>query len=38
VTAFSWKEIKEMIKDGELRDGESITALTLAGLHLGRLT
>lgn len=38
VHAFTWKEIKEMIKDGELNDGESITALTLAGLHLGKLS
>ena len=35
VEAFTWDEIKEMIKNGELNDGESITALTLAGLHLG---
>ncbi|HEY2004345.1 MAG TPA: NUDIX hydrolase [Candidatus Saccharimonadia bacterium] len=37
VQAFSWDDIKEMIKTGELSDGESITALTLAGLHLGHL-
>jgi 8-oxo-dGTP pyrophosphatase MutT (NUDIX family) len=35
--SFEWSELKEMIKSGELSDGESITALTLAGLHLGHL-
>jgi 8-oxo-dGTP pyrophosphatase MutT (NUDIX family) len=35
VHAYSWAELKEMIKSGELNDGESITALTIAGLHLG---
>jgi 8-oxo-dGTP pyrophosphatase MutT (NUDIX family) len=37
VQAFSWDQVKDMIKSGELNDGESITALTLAGLHLERL-
>jgi 8-oxo-dGTP pyrophosphatase MutT (NUDIX family) len=35
VQPFSWSELKEMIKSGEFNDGESITALTRAGLHLG---
>lgn len=35
--AFSWNELREMIKSGELNDGQSITALTVAGLHLGHL-
>jgi len=35
--SFSWKEIKHMIKNGELTGGQTITALTLAGLHLGHL-
>ena len=35
--AFSWDELKDMIKSAELNDGESITALTVAGLHLGHL-
>jgi 8-oxo-dGTP pyrophosphatase MutT (NUDIX family) len=34
VQTFSWAELKEMMKNGELNDGQSITALTLAGLHL----
>jgi 8-oxo-dGTP pyrophosphatase MutT (NUDIX family) len=33
--AFSWDELKSMIKSGEINDGETITALTVAGLHLG---
>jgi 8-oxo-dGTP pyrophosphatase MutT (NUDIX family) len=37
IAAFTWDEIKEMIKNGELVDGQSITALTQAGLHLGYL-
>src|SRR5690242_18419890 len=37
VKAFSWHELKEMMKSGELSDGETITALTLAGLHLEKL-
>jgi 8-oxo-dGTP pyrophosphatase MutT (NUDIX family) len=32
---FTWVELKEMIKSGEFNDGESITALVRAGLHLG---
>jgi ADP-ribose pyrophosphatase len=35
VQAFTWKEIKDMMRSGELNDGQSIAALTLAGLHLG---
>jgi len=35
IQAFSWTEIKEMLRSGELNDGQSIAALTLAGLHLG---
>jgi 8-oxo-dGTP pyrophosphatase MutT (NUDIX family) len=35
IESFTWTELKEMIKNGELNDGESVTALTLAGLHLG---
>ncbi|MDF2461377.1 MAG: hypothetical protein K0S68_780 [Candidatus Saccharibacteria bacterium] len=35
VESFSWAELKEMMKTGELNDGQSISALTLAGLHLG---
>lgn len=37
VHAYSWTELKDMMKSGELNDGESITALTLVGLHLGHL-
>jgi 8-oxo-dGTP pyrophosphatase MutT (NUDIX family) len=37
VKAFTWTELKEMMKSGELNDGESISALMLAGLHLGHL-
>lgn len=37
VESFTWTELKEMIKSGELNDGETITALTIAGLHLGHL-
>ncbi len=37
VESFSWAELKEMIKNSELTDGQTITALTLAGLHLGHL-
>jgi 8-oxo-dGTP pyrophosphatase MutT (NUDIX family) len=35
VQLFTWKEIKDMMRSGELNDGQSIAALTLAGLHLG---
>ena len=35
VQSFTWADIKEMIKTGELHDGESIAALTIAGLNLG---
>lgn len=35
--AFTWKQLKDMIKNGELNNGETIAALTVAGLHLGRL-
>jgi 8-oxo-dGTP pyrophosphatase MutT (NUDIX family) len=34
VESFSWEELKAMIKSGELNDGESISALMIAGLHL----
>jgi 8-oxo-dGTP pyrophosphatase MutT (NUDIX family) len=37
VQSFTWAELKEMIKNGELNDGQSVTALTVAGLHLGHL-
>lgn len=37
VVSFTWTELKEMMKTGELNDGETITALTIAGLHLGHL-
>jgi hypothetical protein len=37
IQAFSWAQIKDMLKSGELNDGQSIAALTLAGMHLGHL-
>lgn len=37
VRAFTWTEIKEMIRTGELNDGQTITALTRAALDLGNL-
>jgi hypothetical protein len=37
VHAFTWTELKEMIRSGELNDGQSITALMKAGLHLGHI-
>jgi 8-oxo-dGTP pyrophosphatase MutT (NUDIX family) len=37
VQHFSWDELKGMIKSGEFNDGESISALMLAGLHLGTI-
>lgn len=35
--AFTWAEVKEMIKSGELSDGQSIAAITLAGFHLDKI-
>jgi 8-oxo-dGTP pyrophosphatase MutT (NUDIX family) len=35
--AVSWHELTTMMTSGELNDSESITALSLAGLHLGHL-
>lgn len=37
VRSFTWTELKEMIKSGELQDGQTITALVRAGLHLGHI-
>jgi len=34
VQAFPWAELKKMMKNGELNDGQAISALVLAGLHL----
>jgi 8-oxo-dGTP pyrophosphatase MutT (NUDIX family) len=34
VKSFSWSELKEMIKNAEITDGQTITALARAGLHL----
>jgi 8-oxo-dGTP pyrophosphatase MutT (NUDIX family) len=33
----TWQEVFEMIKSGEIQNGQTITALTIAGLHLGVL-
>jgi 8-oxo-dGTP pyrophosphatase MutT (NUDIX family) len=33
--AFTWAEIKDMIKNGELNEVQTIAAITLAGFHLG---
>jgi 8-oxo-dGTP pyrophosphatase MutT (NUDIX family) len=33
----SWTEVKKMLKNRDITDGESITALALAGLHLGHI-
>jgi 8-oxo-dGTP pyrophosphatase MutT (NUDIX family) len=35
--SFSWTELKRMIKSGEITDGQTITTLARAGLHLGHL-
>jgi ADP-ribose pyrophosphatase len=37
IRSFTWAEIKNMLKSGELNDGETIAALTLAGLHLDHI-
>jgi 8-oxo-dGTP pyrophosphatase MutT (NUDIX family) len=37
VKGFAWKEIIEMIKNAEITDGQTITAIMRAGLHLGHL-
>jgi 8-oxo-dGTP pyrophosphatase MutT (NUDIX family) len=37
VESFTWTQLKDMMKTGELNDGETITALTLAGFHLDQL-
>jgi 8-oxo-dGTP pyrophosphatase MutT (NUDIX family) len=34
--AFTWTEIKDMINSGELNEGQTLAALTLAGFHLGQ--
>jgi 8-oxo-dGTP pyrophosphatase MutT (NUDIX family) len=33
----SWKKLKELIQSGEISNGQTITTLTLAGFHLGRI-
>src|SRR6185369_11206396 len=32
-----WRELKEMLKTAVITDGQSISALALAGLHLGQI-
>ena len=32
-----WSDLKEMLKKGEVTDGQTVAALALAGLHLGHL-
>jgi 8-oxo-dGDP phosphatase len=34
---FGWDELKDMMKAGELTDGQTVAALMLAGLHLGKI-
>ncbi len=38
VRTVPFGEALEMVRDGRIRDGETVTALALAALHLGRLT
>lgn len=38
VTRVPFGEAVEMIRDGRLRDGESIAALAIAAIHLGRFS
>jgi 8-oxo-dGDP phosphatase len=37
VKSFTWDELKEMVKNAEITDGQTITSLMRAGLHLGKL-
>jgi 8-oxo-dGTP pyrophosphatase MutT (NUDIX family) len=37
VHSFTWAELKDMISSGELNDGQTISALLKAGLHLGTI-
>lgn len=38
IHAYSWAELKSLMKSGELVDGQTIAALALAGLHLGHFS
>jgi 8-oxo-dGDP phosphatase len=33
----SWADLKKMLTSGQITDGQSISSLALAGLHLGKL-
>lgn len=38
VHAYTWDQLKAMMKSSEITDGQTITTLALAGLHLGRFS